>query len=101
MPVAAFSLIFTAAQLAGSVIGGIRETQEMLDFCAEHGIASDIEMIDSEDQRSLRAPAEERREISLRDRYGFAEEVNPARKRRRGRLGACDLDIRASPTIPG
>jgi alcohol dehydrogenase (NADP+) len=31
--------------LAGSAIGGIRETQEMLDFCAEHGITSDIELI--------------------------------------------------------
>jgi uncharacterized zinc-type alcohol dehydrogenase-like protein len=32
-------------QFAGSIIGGIAETQEMLDFCAEHGIVSDIEMI--------------------------------------------------------
>ena len=32
-------------KLAGSLIGGIRETQEMLDFCAEHGVASDIELI--------------------------------------------------------
>jgi uncharacterized zinc-type alcohol dehydrogenase-like protein len=31
--------------LAGSAIGGIRETQEMLDFCADHGITSDIERI--------------------------------------------------------
>jgi uncharacterized zinc-type alcohol dehydrogenase-like protein len=31
--------------LAGSAIGGLRETQEMLDFCAEHGITSDIEII--------------------------------------------------------
>jgi uncharacterized zinc-type alcohol dehydrogenase-like protein len=31
--------------LAGSGIGGIRETQEMLDFCAEHNIVSDIELI--------------------------------------------------------
>ena len=31
--------------LAGSAIGGIRETQEMLDFCAENGITSDIELI--------------------------------------------------------
>ena len=31
--------------LAGSMIGGIRETQEMLDFCADNGIVSDIEMI--------------------------------------------------------
>jgi alcohol dehydrogenase (NADP+) len=40
-----FNLIFKRRQLAGSLIGGIRETQEMLDFCAEHGIVSDIEMI--------------------------------------------------------
>ena len=40
-----FNLIFGAARLAGSLIGGIAETQEMLDFCAEHGIVSDIEMI--------------------------------------------------------
>jgi uncharacterized zinc-type alcohol dehydrogenase-like protein len=31
--------------LAGSLIGGIRETQEMLNFCAEHNIVSDIELI--------------------------------------------------------
>ena len=40
-----FSLLFKRRQLAGSAIGGIRETQEMLDFCAEHGITSDIELI--------------------------------------------------------
>lgn len=40
-----FSLIFKRRQLAGSLIGGISETQEMLDFCAQHGIASDIETI--------------------------------------------------------
>ncbi len=40
-----FNLIFKRRSLAGSLIGGIRETQEMLDFCAEHGIVSDIEMI--------------------------------------------------------
>jgi len=39
------SLIMGRRQLAGSLIGGIRETQEMLDFCAERGIVSDIEMI--------------------------------------------------------
>jgi len=32
-------------QLAGSLIGGIEETQEMLDFCAKYGITSDIELI--------------------------------------------------------
>ena len=44
-PVSSFGLIFGRHQLAGSGIGGIRETQEMLDFCAEHGITADIEMI--------------------------------------------------------
>jgi uncharacterized zinc-type alcohol dehydrogenase-like protein len=40
-----FNLILKRRGIAGSLIGGIRETQEMLDFCAEHGIVSDIEMI--------------------------------------------------------
>lgn len=44
-PVAAFSLIFGRRRLAGSGIGGIRETQGMLDFCAEQGITSDVEVI--------------------------------------------------------
>ena len=39
------TLIFKRRAIAGSLIGGIAETQEMLDFCAEHGIVSDIEMI--------------------------------------------------------
>ncbi|MBV7519061.1 NAD(P)-dependent alcohol dehydrogenase [Ensifer sp. ENS12] len=39
------NLIFSRRQIAGSLIGGIAETQEMLDFCAEHGITSDVEMI--------------------------------------------------------
>jgi uncharacterized zinc-type alcohol dehydrogenase-like protein len=38
-------LVMKRKSLAGSLIGGIPETQEMLDFCAEHGILSDIEMI--------------------------------------------------------
>jgi uncharacterized zinc-type alcohol dehydrogenase-like protein len=40
-----FNLIMKRRSLAGSMIGGIPETQEMLDFCAEHGIVADIEMI--------------------------------------------------------
>jgi uncharacterized zinc-type alcohol dehydrogenase-like protein len=40
-----FNLITKRRSLAGSMIGGIPETQEMLDFCAEHGIVADIEMI--------------------------------------------------------
>ncbi|QIB52120.1 NAD(P)-dependent alcohol dehydrogenase [Pseudomonas sp. OIL-1] len=43
-----FGLIFRRRRLAGSLIGGIAETQEMLDFCAEHGIVSNIEMISME-----------------------------------------------------
>ncbi|MBK8814819.1 MAG: NAD(P)-dependent alcohol dehydrogenase [Methylococcaceae bacterium] len=39
------NLIFKRRQIAGSLIGGIKETQEMLDFCAEHNIVSDIETI--------------------------------------------------------
>lgn len=44
-----FNLIFKRRSLAGSLIGGIEETQEMLDFCAEHGIVSDIELIAIQD----------------------------------------------------
>jgi len=44
-PMTAFSLIMGRRSLAGSAIGGIRETQEMLDFCGEHRITSDIERI--------------------------------------------------------
>ncbi|NTW85996.1 MAG: NAD(P)-dependent alcohol dehydrogenase [Holophagaceae bacterium] len=44
-PVAAGSLIFGHKVLTGSLIGGIAETQEMLDFCAEHNIVSEIELI--------------------------------------------------------
>jgi alcohol dehydrogenase (NADP+) len=45
LPVAAFSLIPYRRSFAGSIIGGIAETQEMLDFCGKHNIVSDIEMI--------------------------------------------------------
>ena len=43
------NLIFKRRALAGSLIGGLRETQEMLDFCAEHNITSDIELINMQD----------------------------------------------------
>lgn len=45
MPVFALPLLWRRRRVAGSLIGGIRETQEMLDFCAEHDIACDIEVI--------------------------------------------------------
>jgi len=44
-PLDGFSLVNGRRSLAGSMIGGIAETQEMLDFCGEHGIVSDIELI--------------------------------------------------------
>ena len=43
-----FNLIMKRRNLAGSLIGGIQETQEMLDFCAQHGITADIELIRAE-----------------------------------------------------
>lgn len=47
--ISAFALIGGRKSVAGSGIGGIAETQEMLDYCAEHNIVSDIEMIDIKD----------------------------------------------------
>jgi uncharacterized zinc-type alcohol dehydrogenase-like protein len=48
LPVQAFSLIGGRRSFAGSLIGGIRETQEMLDFCAEHGLGAEIEVISAD-----------------------------------------------------
>ena len=45
MDVAAFSVVANRRSLSGSMIGGMQETQEMLDYCAEHNIVSDIELI--------------------------------------------------------
>ena len=45
LPVAAFPLLFRRRSISGSLIGGLPETQEMLDFCGQHNITSDIEMI--------------------------------------------------------
>lgn len=65
-----FSLIFRRRRLAGSLIGGIRETQEMLDFCAERGITADIEKIpmdyiDAAYDRMLRSDVKYRFVIDL------------------------------------
>jgi len=45
LPVSAFALIFGGRSLSGSPIGGIPETQEMLDFCGQHNITADVEVI--------------------------------------------------------
>jgi uncharacterized zinc-type alcohol dehydrogenase-like protein len=49
LPIQIFNMLLPRRQFAGSAIGGIAETQEMLDFCAEHNITSDIEMIRIQD----------------------------------------------------
>src|SRR5437868_7716022 len=69
-PVGAFPLIFRRRSLAGSLIGGIPETQEMLDFCAEHGITSDIELIaidkiNEADERMLKSDVKYRFVIDM------------------------------------
>jgi uncharacterized zinc-type alcohol dehydrogenase-like protein len=69
-PVSAFSLIKGNRRLAGSLIGGIRETQEMLDFCAAHRIVADVEVIPIERineayERMLRADVRYRFVIDL------------------------------------
>jgi len=48
MEVPAAALIFGRRSIAGSLIGGIAQTQEMLDFCAEHGVTPEIEVIEQE-----------------------------------------------------
>jgi uncharacterized zinc-type alcohol dehydrogenase-like protein len=65
-------LVFGRKSIAGSLIGGIKETQEMLDFCAEHNIVSDVEMIKLEDineawERVMKADVKYRFVIDLRE----------------------------------
>lgn len=67
----AFSLIMKRRRLAGSVIGGIRETQEMLDYCANHNIVSDVEVIPASQineayERTLKADVRYRFVIDLK-----------------------------------
>ena len=65
-------LVFGRKSIAGSLIGGIKETQEMLDFCADHNIVSDVEMIKMEDineawDRVIKADVKYRFVIDLRE----------------------------------
>ena len=64
----AVPLVLGRRRLAGSLIGGIRETQDMLDFCGDHGIGADVEVIPIKDQRSVSTYVEGRRTISVRYR---------------------------------
>ena len=66
-----FSLIGGRKTLAGSMIGGIPETQEMLDFCAEHGLGAEIELISADQiNEAYERVAGQRRPLPLRDRHG-------------------------------
>ena len=72
VPLHAFSLIGGNKVLAGSLIGGIPETQEMLDFCAEHNITSDIELIapayiDEAYERTVKADVRYRFVVNMKD----------------------------------
>ena len=71
LPIHVFSLFGNRRSFAGSGIGGIRETQEMLDFCAEHGIASDIELIPA-----TRINEAYERVLASDVRYRFVIDVN-------------------------
>ena len=69
------NLIFKRRNLAGSLIGGIQETQEMLDFCGKHNITSDIELIDIKEineayERMLKSDV----------KYRFVIDINTLRK---------------------
>src|SRR6266542_348126 len=70
LPVSSFGLIFGNKSLSGSLIGGIRQTQEMLDFCGQHGITADVEVIpmqkvDEAYERLLKADVKSRFSIEM------------------------------------
>lgn len=73
--VAAFSLIMGRRSLAGSLIGGIKETQEMLDFCGKHNIVSDIETIAIQDINTAYD-----RMVKGDVRYRFVIDINSLKK---------------------
>jgi uncharacterized zinc-type alcohol dehydrogenase-like protein len=78
LEVEAFSLISNGRVLAGSMIGGIRETQEMLDYCAAHNIASDVEVIPIQQineayERTIKGDVRYRFVIDMKSLQGGAE----------------------------
>jgi uncharacterized zinc-type alcohol dehydrogenase-like protein len=79
LPIEIFGLLPKRRRIAGSSIGGTRETQEMLDFCAQHNITSDVEVIRAQQINEAYERLLKRREVPLRHRYGFAEVRPPAR----------------------
>ncbi len=74
-PVLGMNLIMGRKNLAGSLIGGMAETQEMLDFCAEHNIVSDVEMV------SIQSVNEAYERLLKNDvRYRFVIDMESLRK---------------------
>lgn len=74
MPVQVFSLFTNRRSFAGSSIGGIRETQEMLDFCAEHGVVPDVEIVGADEVNEAWA-----RVLASDVRYRFVIDVDTLR----------------------
>ncbi len=75
LPLHVFTLFGNRRSFAESGIGGIRETQEMLDFCAEHGIVRHRTDTGGADQRGLRARPRLRRPLPLRHRHQHTEVI--------------------------
>ena len=72
--VSSFNLIFGRRSLSGSPIGGIAETQEMLDFCGKHNITADVEVIPIQKvNEAYDRLAEGRRQIPLLHRHGLPQ----------------------------
>ena len=70
--VSAIHLLNNRRSVAGTRSGGIAETQEMIDFCARHGIKAEVEVVTRRpDRRSLSAGQKRRRPLSLRDRHRY------------------------------
>lgn len=95
-PLSAAPLIMQRRRLAGSLIGGIRESQEMLDFCAEYGVASDVEVISIQQineayERMLRSDVRYRFVIDMTSLKEVAPRITIAHK----------LDEVASRTVGG
>ncbi len=77
VPLNAFSLILGRKSLSGSLIGGIQETQDMLDFCAKHNIVCDIEVIAADKineayERVLKSDVRYRFVIDMKTLHGEA-----------------------------
>ncbi len=90
LPLDVFGLLFARRNISGSIIGGIRETQEMLDFCGEHNVTADIEMIGiSRSTEAYDRLLKERPEMPLRHRYGIAE-VRTAFSAKRKTASQCE-----------